>query len=61
MSFQTFEITAGMKNIRLMGRMDLTQSPLALDWTGSGMEFRFRRGSGCIRCCWDWRRSRSGP
>ena len=42
MSFQTFEITAGMKNIRLMGRMDLTQSPLALDWTGSGMEFRFR-------------------
>ena len=42
MSFQTFEITAGMKKIRLMGRMDLTQSPLALDWTGSGMEFRFR-------------------
>lgn len=42
MSFKTFEITAGMKNIRLMGRMDLTQSPLALDWTGSGMEFRFR-------------------
>ena len=46
MSFQTFEITAGMKNIRLMGRMDLTQSPLALDWTGSGMEFRFR-GTDC--------------
>ena len=42
MSFQTFEITAGMPGIRLMGRMDKTQKPLALDWTGSGMEFRFR-------------------
>ena len=42
MSFQTFEITAEMPEIRLMGRMDKTQKPLALDWTGSGMEFRFR-------------------
>lgn len=42
MSFQTFEITAGMLDIRLMGRMDYSQKPLALDWTGSGIEFRFR-------------------
>ena len=42
MSFQTFEITASMPDIRLMGRMDYSQRPLALDWTGSGMEFRFR-------------------
>ncbi len=42
MSFQTFEVTASMPGIRLLGRMDYTQKPLALDWTGSGMEFRFR-------------------
>ena len=42
MSFQTFEITASTHGIRLMGRMDMTQKPLALDWTGSGMEFCFR-------------------
>ena len=46
MSFQTFEITDSMSNIRLMGRMDYTRQPLALDWTGSGMEFRFR-GTDC--------------
>ena len=42
MGFQTFEITASTPGIRLMGRMDHSQKPLALDWTGSGMEFRFR-------------------
>ncbi|MER2183118.1 MAG: hypothetical protein ABTA22_06285, partial [Clostridia bacterium] len=42
MGFQTFEITASTPGIRLMGRMDYTQKPPALDWTGSGMEFRFR-------------------
>ncbi len=42
MGFQTFEITDGMKDIRLMGRMDPDQRPLALDWTGCGIEFRFR-------------------
>ena len=46
MSFQTFEITASTPGIRLMGRMDYSQKPLALDWTGSGMEFRFR-GTDC--------------
>ena len=42
MSFQTFEVTASTPGIRLMGRMDPTRQPPALDWTGSGMEFRFR-------------------
>ena len=42
MGFQTLEITASTPGIRLMGRMDYSQRPLALDWTGSGMEFRFR-------------------
>ena len=42
MGFQTLEITASTPGIRLMGRMDYTQKPLPLDWTGSGMEFRFR-------------------
>ena len=41
MSFKTFEITASTTGIRLIGRMDPEQKPLALDWTGSGMEFRF--------------------
>ena len=42
MGFQTLEITASTPGIRLMGRMDYSQRPMALDWTGSGMEFRFR-------------------
>ena len=42
MSFQTFDITASTPGIRLLGRMDPEQKPLALDWTGSGMEFRFQ-------------------
>ena len=46
MGFQTFEITPSTPGIRLMGRMDYEQLPLALDWTGSGMEFRFR-GTDC--------------
>jgi len=41
-SIHTFEVAASTPGIRLMGRMDPAQSPLALDWTGSGMEFRFR-------------------
>ena len=42
MGFQTFEITAETPDIRLIGRMDPEQKPLALDWTGSGIEFSFR-------------------
>ena len=32
-------------NLRLLGRMDLFQRPLCLDWTGTGLEVRLR-GSG---------------
>ena len=46
MGFQTFDITACTPGIRLTGRMDPDQQPPALDWTGSGMEFRFR-GTDC--------------
>ena len=42
MGFQTFDITADTPGIRLMGRMDPAQRPTAMDWTGSGIEFRFR-------------------
>ena len=28
--------------LRLLGRMDLSRSPVALDWTGSGLEITFR-------------------
>ena len=42
MSFQTFSDIAAVPGIRLMGRMDPEQQPLALDWTGTGIEFRFR-------------------
>ncbi len=49
MSFQTFDITPSTPGIRLMGRMDDSQRPLALDWTGSGMEFRFRGTDAWVR------------
>ena len=42
MSYTTIKITAFEPNIRLIGRMDPEQDPLALDWTGSGFECRFR-------------------
>ena len=42
MSLLTYDISDSAPDIRLMGRMDKSQKPLALDWTGSGMEFRFR-------------------
>ena len=42
MGFQTIDITPLFPGIRLIGRMDPEQRPPALDWTGSGMEFRFR-------------------
>jgi len=35
-------VTPSNPRIRLLGRMDLSQSPLALDWTGSGLECTFR-------------------
>ena len=42
MSFQTFSDITATPGIRLTGRMDPEQQPLALDWTGTGIEFRFR-------------------
>ena len=39
-------ITADQKDLRLLGRLDPEASPIALDWTGSGLEFRFQ-GSNC--------------
>ena len=35
-------VTPDHPRIRLLGRMDRSQSPLALDWTGSGLECAFR-------------------
>ena len=34
-------VTPDEPRLRLLGRMDLTQSPLALDWTGAGVECAF--------------------
>ena len=42
MSLTNLMITAHISGIRLIGRMDPEQEPPALDWTGSGIEFRFR-------------------
>ena len=42
MRFNTTKITATTPGIRLLGRLDPEQDPIALDWTGSGVEFRFR-------------------
>ena len=39
---QTIAITPDQANLRLLGRMDLTQRPLCLDWTGSGLEIHHR-------------------
>ncbi len=38
----TLPITASEPAIRLLGRMDRTARPPALDWTGSGFEVQFR-------------------
>ncbi|MBQ3704819.1 MAG: hypothetical protein II888_00020 [Clostridia bacterium] len=38
----TIPVEPGNPQLRLMGRMDETQRPLCLDWTGSGVEFRLR-------------------
>ncbi len=39
---QTIPVSPDHPRLRLLGRMDPTQSPLCLDWTGSGLEFRHR-------------------
>ncbi len=35
-------VTASNPRLRLLGRMDLSRTPAALDWTGSGLECAFR-------------------
>ena len=35
-------VQPGTENLRLLGRMDESHLPLALDWTGSGLEVCFR-------------------
>ena len=42
MRYSTLPIHSSTPGIRLLGRMDREQDPLALDWTGSGFECRFR-------------------
>ena len=39
---QTVSIRAGLPDIRLLGRLDPQQDPIALDWTGTGLEVQFR-------------------
>ena len=39
---QTWKVTADNPLFRLLGRMDREQDPIALDWTGSGLEVRHR-------------------
>ena len=38
----TIPVTPENPLLRLMGRMDLNQRPVCLDWTGSGLEVRHR-------------------
>ena len=39
---QYISVTPSDPSLRLLGRMDLSRKPLALDWTGSGLECSFR-------------------
>jgi hypothetical protein len=39
-------VTAAQPELRILGRLDREQQPIALDWTGSGVEFQFQ-GSAC--------------
>lgn len=39
---RTIPVVPGDDRIRLMGRLDATQKPIALDWTGTGAEVLFR-------------------
>ena len=38
----TIPVNASNPRLRLLGRMDLSRTPVALDWTGSGLECAFR-------------------
>ncbi len=37
-----YVIPSSDPRVRLIGRMDLSRTPVALDWTGSGLECTFR-------------------
>ncbi len=39
---QYIPVTPSDPRLRLLGRMDLSRTPVALDWTGSGLECTFR-------------------
>ena len=39
---RTIPVVSGDDRIRLMGRLDATQKPIALDWTGTGAEVLLR-------------------
>ncbi len=39
---QIIPVTPDNPRLRLLGRMDLSQTPVALDWTGAGVECAFR-------------------
>ena len=39
---QVIPVPSAEPRLRMLGRMDLSRSPLALDWTGSGFECAFR-------------------
>ena len=39
---QYIPVTSADPHLRLTGRMDLSRRPLALDWTGTGLECFFR-------------------
>ena len=42
---RTLPVMPDTPNLRLLGRMDFSQRPLCLDWTGTGLEVRLQ-GSG---------------
>ena len=39
---QYIPVSSSDSRLRLLGRMDLSRTPVALDWTGSGLECSFR-------------------
>ena len=39
------QVRPDVPGLRLLGRLDPDQQPIALDWTGSGLEVRFRGGN----------------
>lgn len=40
-TMQQIKIKSGLPDVRLLGRLDPGQDPIALDWTGTGLEIQF--------------------